>query len=229
MNDTLFNNDKIILDLCGGTGSWSKPYKENGYDVRVIDLQEWLEDELCYGCGDGSGVFKKHCGCLDNGDIRLFKKPNEQIYGILSAPPCTHFSVSGAWCWEKKGKEPLLEGLSVVDACLRIVLITKPKFWVLENPVGRLKHYIGNPKCTFQPYQYGDAYSKRTCLWGDFNMPKPTDIVEPEMVEYTTKKGETKRMSKVNWESFKLPKNERARLRSMTPSGFAQAFYESNK
>ena len=50
MNDTLFNNDKIILDLCGGTGSWSKPYKENGYDVRVIDPQEWLEDD--YGTGD---------------------------------------------------------------------------------------------------------------------------------------------------------------------------------
>jgi len=60
-------------------------------------------------------------------------------------------------------------------------------------------------------------------------MPKPTKIVEPEMVEYTTKNGEVKRMSKVHWESFKLPKNERARLRSMTSPGFAQAFYEENK
>ena len=41
----LVNEYKIILDLCGGTGSWSKPYKENGYDVRVIDPQEWLEDD----------------------------------------------------------------------------------------------------------------------------------------------------------------------------------------
>jgi len=32
---------KIILDLCGGTGSWSKPYKDNGYDVRIIDYNEW--------------------------------------------------------------------------------------------------------------------------------------------------------------------------------------------
>ena len=166
----IFNEDKIILDLCGGTGSWGKPYKENGYDVRVIDPQEWVEDD--YGTGD----------------VRLFKKPKEDIYGILAAPPCTHFSGSGARHWKKKGKEPLLEGLSVVDACLRIALITKPKFWVLENPVGRLKHYIGDAKCTFQPYEYGDAYSKRTCLWGNFNMPKPTDIVEPEMVEYKTKK-----------------------------------------
>ena len=207
----IFNEDKIILDLCGGTGSWSKPYSDNGYDVRIIDPQEWLEDD--YGTGD----------------IRLFKKPKEKIYGILSAPPCTHFSGSGARHWEKKGKEPLLEGLSVVDACLRIAFITKPNFWVLENPVGRLKHYIGDCKCTFQPYQYGDAYSKRTCLWGDFNMPKPTDIVEPEMVEFTSKKGEVKRMSKYYFDAFKLPKNERARLRSMTSPGFAQAFYENNK
>ena len=60
-------------------------------------------------------------------------------------------------------------------------------------------------------------------------MPKPTNIVEPDIVEYKTKKGETKRTSKIHWESFKLPANERARLRSMTPQGFAKAFYEENK
>ena len=208
---SLFAQDKIILDLCGGTGSWSKPYKDNGYDVRIIDPQEWLEDDF------------------GTGDVRLFKKPKEKIYGILAAPPCTHFSGSGARWWKDKGKEPLLEGLSVVDACLRIIFITKPKFWVLENPVGRLKHYIGDAKCTFQPYEYGDAYSKRTCLWGDFNMPKPTNIVEPDMVEFISKKGVKKRMARIFYESFSLPPNERARLRSMTPPGFAQAFYESNK
>ena len=207
----IFNEDKIILDLCGGTGSWSSPYRENNYDVRVIDPQEWIEDDF------------------GTGDVRLFKKPKEKIYGILAAPPCTHFSGSGARHWEKKGKEPLLEGLSVVDACLRIIFITKPKFWVLENPVGRLKHYIGDAKCTFQPYEYGDAYSKRTCLWGDFNMPKPTDIVEPDMIEFISKKGVKKRMSKNYYDALILPKKERARLRSMTPKGFSEAFYESNK
>ncbi|MDR1001701.1 MAG: hypothetical protein LBL82_00300 [Oscillospiraceae bacterium] len=32
------NSGKIILDLCGGSGAWSIPYKEAGYDVRVITL-----------------------------------------------------------------------------------------------------------------------------------------------------------------------------------------------
>jgi hypothetical protein len=36
----LTNENKIIIDLCGGTGSWSKPYKDAGYDVRVITLPE---------------------------------------------------------------------------------------------------------------------------------------------------------------------------------------------
>jgi hypothetical protein len=57
---------KIILDLCGGTGSWSKPYREAGYDVRLITLPE--HDVLNY-------------------------VPPKNVYGILAAPPCTEFSL----------------------------------------------------------------------------------------------------------------------------------------
>jgi len=54
------NSDKIILDLCGGTGAWSKPYKDAGYDVRVITLPN--DDVLNY-------------------------TPPKGVYGILAAPP----------------------------------------------------------------------------------------------------------------------------------------------
>ena len=33
--------NKIILDLCGGTGAWSKPYVNAGYDVRNITLPDY--------------------------------------------------------------------------------------------------------------------------------------------------------------------------------------------
>lgn len=31
----MINKNKIILDLCGAKGNWSKDYSDNGYDVRI--------------------------------------------------------------------------------------------------------------------------------------------------------------------------------------------------
>ncbi len=184
----------MILDLCGGTGSWSKPYRDAGYDVLVVDPQEWLG-------GEGG-----------TGDVRLFKHLKKPVHGILAAPPCTHFSVSGARWWKGKGEEALLHALSIADACARIVLFHKPDWWALENPVGRLRRYYGNPAYTFNPCDHGDPYTKRTLIWGDFKVPE-RNPVEPI---------EGSKMHKLP------PGPDRARLRSMTPPGFAQAFFEAN-
>jgi len=134
--------DKIILDLCGGTGAWSKPYKEAGYDVRLVTLPKY--------------------------DVRSYEPP-ENVYGILMAPPCTVFSLAGnRW---KRTKEEIQKALSVVYACLKIKDNCKPVFWCLENPVGKLVNYIGKPAMYFHPYEYGDHYTKKTALWGKFNHP----------------------------------------------------------
>lgn len=114
------NEDKIILDLCGGTGSWSRPYKEAGYDVRVITLPE----------------------C----DVRKYEPP-ENVYGILAAPPCTDFASSGArWFAEKDKDGRTIDSMSILVACLKIIAICQPAFWAMENPVGRMKRFgMGNP------------------------------------------------------------------------------------
>ena len=180
------NKNKIILDLCGGTGAWSRPYKEAGYDVRIITLP--------------------------SNDIRTYRPP-KNVYGILAAPPCTHFAVSGARWFKSKGKNALLEGLAVADACIRIIQVTKPKFWALENPVGRLVNYYGKPKMYFNPCDYGDPYTKKTALWGVFNEPEKNPI-KPEL------------HSRI-W--YASPGPKRAELRSITPKGFADAFFKANK
>ena len=105
-----------------------------------------------------------------------------------------------------------MESLSIVDACLRVVLLTQPKWLCLENPVGRLVHYMGKPKMYFDPCDYGDPYTKKTCLWGDFNEPLKNPV-EP------TEGGKIHRMP---------PSPDRGKLRSITPPGFAQAFFEAN-
>jgi hypothetical protein len=185
--------DKVILDLCGGTGSWSAPYRDAGYDVRVID---------------------PYAG---TGDVRLFE--STPAYGVLAAPPCTDFTVSGAQYWPAKDADGrTLESLSVVDACIRIIFACRPRFWVLENPVGRLRRWIGPPVMTFNPCDYGDAYTKRTLLWGEFNRPKE-NRVEPVKA---CKQGSW--LMKLGGKSAKTK-----RLRSVTPPGFARAFFEANQ
>jgi len=83
---------KIILDLCGGTGSWSKPYKDAGYDVRLVTLPD--------------------------GDVTTYKLPDEPIYGILAAPPCTQFSFART---NAKIPRNLNEGMETVKACLNLI------------------------------------------------------------------------------------------------------------
>ena len=119
----------------------------------------------------------------------------------------------------------------IIKTCLAIKDLLKPEWWVLENPVGRLPTLVpelGKAKMWFHPCDYGDAYTKKTALWGRFNMPIK-NFVEPEFVEFVSKKGEKKRMSKIHWEAFRLPIQERMQVRSITPQGFAKAFYEANK
>lgn len=176
-----------ILSLCDFTGEWSRPYREAGYDVRQVDLKR----------GD---------------DVRLFEALPYPVRGILAAPPCTEFASSGARWWAEKGEAKLLEALSIVDACLRIVTIHRPQWWVLENPIGRLSRYLGPPRMTFDPCDYGDCYTKRTCLWGDFAMPlkQPVEAVEGSKMHRLP------------------PSDDRAALRSVTPAGFSRAFFEAN-
>ncbi len=144
--------NKIILDLCGGTGSWSRPYKEAGYDVRVITPPDY--------------------------DVTIYSPP-EKVYGILSAPPCTMFSIARN---DKTAKKPrdLRKAMQIVEACLKIIWVSSYdrglKFWVMENPNGYLKLFLGLPVMKFHPYQYGDPYTKNTCLWGNFKIPKETPV-----------------------------------------------------
>lgn len=201
---------KLILSLCDHTGNWSQPYSEDpAYEVMRIDL-------------------------MDGKDVRLLPHIRRPVHGILAAPPCTAFSTAqGVRSWGKKGAKAVIEAMSVVDACMRAVVMYRPYWWALENPPGRLKDWIGAFSWSFQPYQYGgyletgektlncplfpanDAFTKRTLIWGTARQPVPkpvsvTHIVHPEG----------------GWrnECFKQHKGHR----SVTPMGFSRAFKEAN-
>jgi hypothetical protein len=111
-----------------------------------------------------------------------------------------------------------LESMGVVLACLRIIAMCKPEWWALENPVGRLKYWMGKPNFKFDPCDFGDAYTKRTYLWGCFLEPVKHPV-EPVRVS-----------SQGSWLMRMGGKSDRTKeLRSVTPPGFARAFFEANR
>lgn len=144
----------MILDLCGGTGSWSLPYERAGYDVQIIDPV----------CNVSVETFLR----------QLKHSSGMRAHGILAAPPCTEFSSAGARHWNTKDPVLLDQAIAIVRACYDIVQLLKPKWWALENPTGRIGTccpFLGEKVGSYHPWQYGDSWIKLTHLWGEFVMP----------------------------------------------------------
>jgi hypothetical protein len=201
----------LILSLCDFTGNWSEPYAKAGYEVVRVDLQTGQ-------------------------DVRLLRHIPGPVHGILAAPPCTHFSRAGARFWEAKGEQAILDGLAIVDACLRAVAIYRPVWWVLENPIGRLKDYLGPPAWKFDPYQFGDPWTKRTWLWGHFTPPVPLFAPQAryELKPVFSSPGHAasshphREVQTKGGKPWRGSHEARQVERSATPLGFSQAFFEAN-
>ena len=198
------NKDKIILDLCGGTGSWSRPYKEAGYDVRLITLPEY--------------------------DVRTYQ-PQENVYGILAAPQCTEFSIAkGSRPRDFAGGMEIVEAcLRIIWRCR---MTGSLKFWAMENPVGFLRQFLGVPAYQFEQWQFGDPGVKPTDIWGYFRAPRKTAREMPDGItkRYSSGKVNTLACAALKPpEWVDASKLTRADLRAITPPGFAQAFFRANR
>lgn len=196
---------RIILDLCGGTGAWSKPYKDAGYDVRVITAPAF--------------------------DVRTFVPP-KGVYGILAAPPCTMFSMART---NAKTPRDLRGAMEIVNACMRIIAEcqydgNRLAFWALENPKARLRWFLGIPALTFNPFDFGDAYRKPTDIWGNFNTDLKRTPIALDPTQDKQSRLNLQHLQPIPEDYVRDPNmSPRAIARSITHTGFAKAFYEANK
>jgi len=157
---------------------------------------------------------------IKNGFDILELQPEDlpgSIHGVLAAPPCTDFAASGAQYWKIKDEDGrTAASLRLIDKTLDIINWSNPEWWALENPVGRLhklRPQLGKP-WYFNPCDYGDPYTKKTGIWGKFNKNLIKNPVAPDPNSWIMKLG---------------GKSEKTKeLRSMTPLGFAKAFFEAN-
>jgi hypothetical protein len=235
-NKIPFIEDRLIVSLYDYTEQWPKPYIDAGYPVIVWDKK--VEGDIFENWG--SLVAQ-----IENA-IQAGYYP----YGLLAAPPCDDFAVSGArWfaakdsCKERCGYNDMADNsvdlhIMLADAVLLLMDYIKQltgyrfSFWVMENPVGRLETLMPQMKqyrkMLFNPCDFGDPYTKKTILWGEFNSNLSKTPVEPVFIEYKKKDGTITKFApqfaKTGGKSEKTKS-----IRSATPAGFARAFFEANQ
>jgi N12 class adenine-specific DNA methylase len=215
------NKNKVIYSLFDVSGVISQPFVDAGYTVRRFDIKN----------GDDLMDFGSWMEQVEE-DIA----EGLEVHGVLAQPPCTSFAVSGARWWKDQHDQPNTEmvkqkyGLwaaeyfdTPLDYANSLVAVVKlfvaqsdPKFYAMENPVGRIASENGLPKPTlvFDPNNFGNPYTKQTQLWGEFNPDLPTANVEATLGSYIHKlRGDVA---------------EQKAQRSVTPEGFAYAFFMAN-
>jgi|GEM_PF-5962875 len=125
---------KTILHLCADTGSDSKPYRDNGYNVILV--------------GKDIGVENYY--------------PPKDVYGIIANPVCTEFSIArsgGKPRNPEKGMFLVRECQRIISQCEAQGGL---KFWVIENPAtGALRNYLGKPDYVYQPWWFGSPWTKK--------------------------------------------------------------------
>lgn len=188
-------------------------------------------------------------------DLLPTERPGKHIVGdvrevvgggwdmMIAHPPCTYLTCSAEWAYgdgpyhqrvkpetlvgeaRRKAREEALE-------FVRFLLSAPIKRIALENPVGVISARIRPATQTFNPYDFGDDASKRTCLWLNGLMPLARDPAKRKggrMVEWP--KGSEKMVER--WanqtdsgQNKLSPSQDRWADRSVTYQGIADAMAE---
>lgn len=198
-----------VLIACEESQTVCKAFRERGHEAYSCDIQE-----------SSGGYPEWHI----HGDAL------KAIYGqqwdlIIAHPPCTYLTVTGNRWYnvERYGDKAIQRYRDREEAIKFFMAIAEAdcEHIAIENPVGIMSSVWRKPDQIIEPWQFGDSYEKRTCLWlKGLPLLEPTRIVKkPDRKVYASGR------SMPAWyaDAWKLPPNERAKVRSKTFPGIARA------
>ena len=148
---------------------------------------------------------------------------------VIAHPPCTYLTNTGnRWFntekYGEKAEQRFRLRNAAIDFFMDFVYSPYCERLAIENPIGCMSRYYRKPDQIIHPYMFGDPERKATCLWLK-NLPplKSTNIITPNIIRYKNGKGTD---SPWHMDTMKLPKDERAKMRSKTFPGIAKAMAE---
>lgn len=124
---------RYMIDLFAGLGGASESMmQDRGWDVCRIDNNPLL-----------SGVERMHIKNVDELVVHKDVFDDGEIDLIWASPPCREFSQAyGApGPIAKRAGIEFTPDLELVEIALELIEESKPKYWVIENVVGSIKHF----------------------------------------------------------------------------------------
>jgi len=143
-----------VLDLFCGLGGFSQAFAESErWDVTTVDIEDRFDPDI------RADVF----------DLR----PSDfeaEFDVVLASPPCTQFSIAASRFYRfEDGQAQTDDAADALALVYHTVGLTRglgPTYWILENPVGKLRQVWRPPDATLTQCQYGREIRKPTDLWG---------------------------------------------------------------
>lgn len=219
-------NAKILI-ACEESQTVCKAFRTRGYEAYSCDVQEpsgghpeWHIMQDVIPLLNGNCEFKTTDG--------ITHKIKGRWDLIIAFPPCTYLTVTGnRWFnvdrYGEKAIQRHKDRKDAIDFFMAFANADCEKI-AIENPIGIMSSEWRKPNQIINPWQFGDAFEKKTCLWLK-GLPEltPTNIVE---IPPRKKFDSGKTMPSWYAEAWHLPKEERAKLRSKTFPGIAKAMAE---
>lgn len=157
-----------VIAGCEFTGTVRDAFRARGHDAYSCDLSPTEREPQFHWQGD------------------LLKATHLHTFDLgIFFPTCTYLCGSGMHWTGKPGHENRAQLTDEALNFVRFLMALPIKRIAIENPVGVIGTRIRKADQSFQPYQFGDDASKRTCLWL-INLPKliPTKRIAGRMIEW---------------------------------------------
>lgn len=132
-----------VLIACEFSGTVRRAFTARGHDAWSCDL-----------------LASEDAGQHIRGDVERALRWGWDL--MIAHPPCTYLSRAGARWWKDPDRQKRADAAAAF--VLRLWDAPIPRI-AIENPIGMLNRLWRYPDQTIQPYQFGEPFSKATCLW----------------------------------------------------------------
>lgn len=217
-----------VLVACEESQAVTKEFRALGHEAYSCDIIECSGGHPEWHVkGDALNLIYPGAFIFQTMDGTIHQLPAKWDL-IIAFPPCTYLTVTGnRWFNVEKYGEKAIQRMKDREDAIRFFMAFANADCdriAIENPVGIMSTEWKKPNQIINPFQFGDSFEKKTCLWlkGLPELVATNIVAVPPRVQFESGK------SMPAWyaEAWQLPKEERAKLRSRTFPGVAKAMAE---